>query len=949
MQTPEETLSKKSGSCRDSAWLLCQILRHLGIASRFCSGYLIQLKPDEKPLEGPAGAAQDFTDLHAWTEAYLPGDGWVGLDPTSGLLTGEGHVPVAATPDPQSAAPISGAVDASKVEFSHSMTIARIHEDPRVTKPYTDRQWKQIEALGHELDRELAANDVRLTMGGEPTFVSIDDMDGPEWNTAAVGPKKRKLSEDLVRRLQKTFAPSGLLHFGQGKWYPGESLPRWALGCYWRKDGAPVWHDHSLIADESKDYGFTHDHAVRFARQLAQELAVGESYVVPAFEDAGYYLHKEGRLPINVEPDDSKLEDKEERERLRRIFDRGLNVPSGFVLPIQRTYTKDGPTWQSGLWLLRGRHVTLIPGDSPIGLRLPLPSLPWVSAAQYPHVHNTDPLADRGPLPVFGARQQSHRFTPHAEGSDRPEVNVQTLAPENPADAVPQPGQSSYWTVRTALTVEPRQGRLFVFMPPLASVEDYFELIHHIEKAADALQMPVIIEGTPPPFDPRVDSIKVTPDPGVIEVNTQPAKSWDELVDITTRLYEEARQSRLGTEKFMLDGRHTGTGGGNHIVVGGATPADSPFLRRPDLLRSLLGFWLNHPSLSYLFSGTFIGPTSQAPRVDEARNDSVYELEIAFKELDRQAQLLGDVPPWMVDRLFRNLLIDSTGNTHRAEFCIDKLYAPDNSTGRLGLVEFRGFEMPPHARMSLTQQLLLRTLIASFWKKPYTAKLVRWGTQLHDQWLLPHFIEKDFDDVCAELTGAGYAFERSWFAPHVEFRFPVAGRVNHMGVEIELRNAIEPWLTLGEIPGIGGTVRQVDSSLERLQVKVEGLTGDRFVLAVNGRRIPLRPTGTHGQFIAGVRYRAWQPPHCLHPTIGVDTPLIFDLIDTWNGRSLGGCTYHVSHPGGRNYSTFPVNAFEAEARRIARFFTFGHTPGEMAVPNLEANPEYPYTLDMRHR
>ncbi len=379
VQTPEETLTKKSGSCRDSAWLLCQILRNLGIASRFCSGYLIQLKPDEKPLEGPSGAAMDFTDLHAWTEAYLPGAGWVGLDPTSGLLTGEGHVPVAATPDPQSAAPISGAVDASKVEFSHSMTITRIHEDPRVTKPYTDGQWKQIEALGHELDRELAANDVRLTIGGEPTFVSIDDMDGAEWNTAAVGPNKRKLSEILVRRLQKEFAPGGLLHFGQGKWYPGESLPRWALGCYWRKDGAPIWQDHSLIADESKDYGFTHDHAVRFARHLAQELAVDETYVVPAFEDAGYYLHKEGRLPINVEPDDSKLEDKEERERLRRIFDRGLNVPSGFVLPIQRTYTKDGPTWQSGIWLLRGRHLTLIPGDSPIGLRLPLPSLPWVT------------------------------------------------------------------------------------------------------------------------------------------------------------------------------------------------------------------------------------------------------------------------------------------------------------------------------------------------------------------------------------------------------------------------------------------------------------------------------------------------------------------------------------------------------------------------------------------
>jgi uncharacterized protein (DUF2126 family)/transglutaminase-like putative cysteine protease len=972
VQTPEQTLQLRSGSCRDTAWLLCQILRQLGIASRFCSGYLIQLKPDEKSLDGPSGTAVDFTDLHAWTEAYLPGAGWVGLDPTSGLLTGEGHIPVAATPDPLSAAPITGSVDPCQVEFTHEMTVTRVHEDPRVTKPYSDEQWKQIESLGHDIDQRLREQDVRLTMGGEPTFVSIDDMEGAEWNTAAVGPHKRERSEVLIKRLQKSFAPGALLFYGQGKWYPGESLPRWALACYWRKDGAPIWHDHSLIADWKTDTHFGVEQAEQFAIALAAQLAVSDEYVMPAFEDAGFYLHKEGRLPLNVAPDDSKLDDKEERERMRDIFTRGLSTPRGFVLPLQRGFTKDGPTWQSGLWMLRGQYLTLIPGDSPIGLRLPLPSLPWVKPSDYPWVVPLDPMAPRGDLPRPQIPLLRSRFTPDAK-SNRQTVNVQSLGPATgaggahdptredriiiqresknpnppPTDRKPGPGESAHWIVRTALTIETRDGRLHIFMPPLKEIEDYLDLVHHVECVAQQLQMPVILEGTPPPFDPRINVMKVTPDPGVIEVNTHPAESWDELVKITTTLYEDARQARLGTEKFMLDGRHTGTGGGNHIVVGAAKPSDSPFLRRPDLLRSLIGYWLNHPSLSYLFSGTFIGPTSQSPRVDEARNDSVYELSIAFEELDRQVQQTGSVSPWLVDRLFRNLLTDSTGNTHRAEFCIDKLFAPESSSGRLGLVEFRGFEMPPHARMSLTQQLLLRSLIAWFWRTPYTQPLTRWGTQLHDQWLLPYYVERDFDDICGDLNRAGIPIERNWFAPHVEFRFPMCGRVQVGDIKIELQNAIEPWLTLGEIPGIGGTVREVDSSLERLQVKVSGLSGDRFLITCNGRRLPLQSTPVHGLHVAGVRYRAWQPPHCLHPTIGVDTPLVFDVLDTWSGRSLGGCQYHVSHPGGRGYDVFPVNALEAEARRVSRFFPWGHTPGEMRTPPLHINPEYPHTLDMR--
>jgi uncharacterized protein (DUF2126 family) len=922
VQSAEETLERGSGSCRDSTWLLMQMLRELGFAARFVSGYLIQLEPDERPLEGAAGAERDFTDLHAWTEVYLPGAGWIGLDPTSGMFAAEGHIPLAASPDPTSAAPITGGVEDCEVEFEFAMSVERVREDPRVTKPYDEAAWARIDALGERVDADLRAGDVRLTMGGEPTFVAADDMDGAEWTHAALGPDKRRLGEALLRRISARIAPGGLLHFGQGKWYPGEPLPRWALTYWWRSDGAPIWRDAKLIADTSRLGERSADDAERFARELARRLSVDPDYVALAYEDPWESIRAEGRLPVNLAPDDPRLDELEERARLRQQIERGLARPVGAVLPLERVSGPRGPEWQSGLWMLRARHVVLLPGDSPIGFRLPIESLPWEPVAQRRTVSAVDPLAERGPLPQPRGRRAAPRHAPVSSA------------------ATPVEG-----TVRTALCVEARNGHLHVFLPPVASAADYLELVGAIEDTAGAFACPVALEGYPMPFDPRVEKLSVTPDPGVLEVNVQPARSWRDLVANTTALYADARALRLSTEKFMLDGRHSGTGGGNHLVLGGPSPADSPFLRRPDLLRSLLGYWLNHPSLSYLFSGLFVGPTSQAPRIDEARDDSVYELEIAFRQVPLPGA--GQCPPWLVDRLFRHILTDVTGNTHRAEFCIDKLYAPESAAGRLGLVEMRAFEMPPHARMSLAQQLLVRALVARFWREPYRERPVRWGALLHDRFLLPHFIDEDFSTVLEELAHAGYPFERAWFDTHFEFRFPRIGVVTPRGIELELRHAIEPWHVLGEEPGAGGTVRYVDSSLERLQVRARGLAGDRLVLACNGRRLPLHPTGAAGEFVAGVRYRAWQPASALHPTIPVHTPLVFDVIDAAAGRSLGGCTYHVAHPGGRSYDTFPVNAYEAEARRGARFAAFGHTPGAVAVPPREENPQHPMTLDLR--
>ena len=965
VQTPEETLEKSTGSCRDTGWLLVALLRSLGFAARFVSGYLIQLAPDVKALDGPSGTEVDFTDLHAWCEAYLPGAGWIGFDPTSGLLAGEGHIPLSCTPEPANAAPITGATDPCESTLVHEMTVTRIYESPRVTKPYTDAQWESIVTLGRAIDGDLERHDVRLTMGGEPTFISIDDPDGPEWNFGATSPKKRVLSDTLLKRLRGKFAPHSLVHYGQGKWYPGETLPRWAFGCYWRRDGQPVWLRDELIAAEGADYGHTHVSSAGFIHALATRLGADPQWIMPGYEDPFHVLWKERRLPTNFDPLAADLKKDEERARLARILDQGLDSVVGHVIPIQRAWQNDFPCWTSGPWFLRAERLYLAPGDSPMGLRLPLDSLPWVSESDYPYINELDPTVERPPLPPPDELRQRYlrAETPalrKAAQQRRRKLTGEELEKEKlRADPtrLPEPGESAAWIVRTALCVEPRGGRLHVFMPPVATLEDYLELVTAIEDTAQQLQMPVAIEGYTPPRDSRLNVLKVTPDPGVIEVNLHPSKSWDELCDRTEVLYEEARQTRLGTEKFMLDGRHTGTGGGNHILIGGETPVDSPVLRRPDLLRSLLAYWQNHPSLSWLFSGLFVGPTSQAPRVDEARNDSLYELEVAFRELDRQtSQPAGRgrrnappaVAPWLVDRLFRNLLMDSSGNTHRAEFSIDKLYAPESAAGRLGLVELRAFEMPPHARMSLAQHLLLRGLIAKFWQQPYTNDLVRWGTDIHDRWMLPHFCATDFRDVIGDLREAGFPFEFEWFAPHFEFRFPRIGDFSQRDVEVELRTALEPWHVLGEEGDAGGTVRFVDSSLERMQVKVRGLTGDRFALLCNGHRVPLHGTGTNGEAVAGVRYRAWQPPQCLQPTIPPHAPLLFDLYDTWNERSLGGCQYHVAHPGGRNYDTFPVNSYEAESRRLARFTATGATPGQFSVPPVAPNRDFPFTLDLRN-
>lgn len=911
VQTPEYTLRTGIGSCRDSAWLLVSLLRQMGLAARFVSGYLVQLTSDVEALDGPSGPAADFTDLHAWTEVYIPGAGWIGLDPTSGLFAGEGHIPLSATPHPESAAPITGATEPSETTLEFSNVVTRIHEDPRVTLPYTEETWAAINALGRRVDERLAAGDVRLTVGGEPTFVSIDNQVDPEWTTAADGPHKRERASVLASLLKKVWAPQGLVQRSQGKWYPGEPLPRWQIGLFWRADGEPLWADDALLADPWKQ-GDDHpeipsDASGRLLAVIAERLGLPDSQVRPAYEDPLARLAAAVRQPKGhpvTAGDDLADDTAAARAALLARLESSVGEPSAFVLPLHRSDDEDG--WASADWTFRRGRIVLLDGDSPAGLRLPLDSISW-----------------RPPRPSFEADPIQRRPALRPGGGAN-------AAP--PAPVVAEEDQE--WVPTTALVAEIRDGLLYVFLPPTTELEHFVDLVERVEAAAAAIDCPVVIEGYGPPSDPRLQTMTITPDPGVIEVNVAPTKSFAEQRAQLETLYAQARLARLSTETFDVDGSHGGTGGGNHITLGGITPADSPLLRRPDLLVSMLTYWQRHPALSYLFSGRFIGTTSQAPRVDEGRAESLYELEIAFAEIARLATSPEGPKAWHTDRALRHLLTDITGNTHRAEFCIDKLYNPDSARGRLGLLELRGFEMPPHYQMAMVQSLLVRSLVAWFWDEPLRAPLIRHGANLHGRYLLPHFIIHDIAEVAADLRAHGIEFDTSWLDPFTEFRFPRIGTAVFGGVEIELREAIEPWNVLGEEATAGGTARYVDSSVERLQVRLIGADRARYIVTVNGHPIPLLATDNPDVQVGGVRYRAWQPPSALHPSITVDGPLRFELVDAASGVSRGGCTYHVSHPGGRAYDTPPVNAVEAESRRGRRFEASGFTPGKVDLADL---------------
>ncbi|MEI7703154.1 MAG: transglutaminase family protein [Deltaproteobacteria bacterium] len=916
--TPEETLRQGRGSCRDSAVLLVAALRSRGIAARFVSGYLIQLTDEGMIPDEPRGVGRDVVDLHAWAEVFLPGAGWIGLDATSGLLCGEGHIPLACVARPAMAAPVIGTSDVGASGFSFEMKVGRLGHEARPTTPYPEETWQALLHASDEADAVLAAEGLTLTVGGEPTFNSRLHPEAPEWRGEALGPTKWEQGLVLAGELRDRMAPGGVLLRREGKWYPGESLPRWALDVVGLRDGSRLWTGGGARR------AATPEAAEALVRAIAGRLGVRTSAPMPAFEDPWKYVRDEAELPPGVDPMKADLSDGEERRRLARVLDHGLATPSAWALPLSRG---EGG-WRTDAWSFRREKLFLVPGDAPAGLRLPLRALggPLPAPAAPEPSWVPDPRTEE----LAEARRREEKARAKAVGAQQ-EARRVAAAPRLP-------------TVRTALCVEPRQGELFVFLPPLESAAHFMELVRSVDAAARELDLDAQLEGYPPPWGPEVIRFSVTPDPGVLEVNVQPTGTGRDCASQVEQVFDAALHAGLHAEKYMLDGRQEGSGGGNHITLGGPTPLQSPFVVRPDLIASLVTFLQHHPSMSYLFTGLFVGPTSQAPRVDEARHDGLYELEIALLRLSDRGQ---PTPPWLGDLLLRHLLVDVTGNGHRAELSIDKLFDWRTAHGRQGLVELRAFEMPPHPRMAAAQAILARALVAAFAREPYAHPLVRWGTELHDRFLLPFWLWRDMEDVLAFLAARGVGLPPEAYRPFIEFRCPVVGRLQVGGVAIEIRNALEPWPVLGEEPGSGGTARFVDSSLERVEVRAEGLEPERFAVLVNGLSVPLRPTGMAGEQVGGVRFRAWAPPSSLQPHLGIHHPLRFDLWDRWAKRSVGACAYHVWHPEGTGFKAPPLTRFEASARRAARFTEEGPLPRSTHPRAAKPHPEYPHTLDLR--
>ena len=908
--TPEETLVAGRGSCRDSAVLLVALLRQRGIAARFASGYLVQLADEGMLPDEPRGVSRDVVDLHAWAEAYVPGAGWIGLDGTSGLFTGEGHIPLACTASPGQAAPLAGTSDVAATSVEFSTAIGRIGHEPRPTTPYTEDVWRELLAAGDRADAVITRAGLELTVGGEPTYVARgEEQSRDEWNGGAIGPDKWTRGRELARRLRDRLAPGGVILHRTGKQYPGESLPRWALDVIGRRDGTAIWPDRTGIATPD---------AKRFGEALASALGV-RAELHAAYEDPWNAIAVEAALPPGIDP--TLADDREERRRLARVLDRGLGAPAGYVLPLARDQVarersigsageavakRDG--WRTDRWELRRGHLFLVPGDSPIGLRLPLAS-----------------LVDVPPQPEW------------ADAPRLPDPRVQD------AIAIADPAPAIRAGIRTAVALEVRDGELWVFLPPVTRFADFCELVGAIDRARTATELAVQLEGYAPPPSRDAYRFAVTPDPGVLEVNLPPLASAREAAELHQAVFDEALASGLTSERYLLDGRAAGSGGGNHITLGGPNAERSPWLARPALLASLVTFAQHHPSLAYLFTGLFVGPTSQAPRVDEARHDALYELELALPRL-----FADPAPPaWQVDQLLRNLLVDVAGSTHRAEISIDKLYDPHAPFGKQGLVELRAFEMPPHPRMAAAQVVLARALVAAFATAPYQHALVRWGSELHDRFLLPYYLWRDFADVLDHLGRHGAPLPSDAFAPFVELRCPLAGALAVGDARIEIRNALEPWHVLGEEATRTGTARYVDSSMERVEIRTRGLDPERYAIVVGGAELPLRAAAERDVQVGGVRFRAWCPPHALHPHLGIHHPLRVDVIDTWAKRGVAAAAYHVWHPEGRAFDAPPLTRVEAAARRAQRFTLEGPPPWPVQARRVEPHPEQPYTLDLR--
>lgn len=912
----DAVLARGSGSPWEAAWLLVLCLRHLGLAARFTSGYRVFLAPASSPIHAwsensPAGSDPGFADsasLHAWAEVFLPGGGWIGLDPSAGIFTHEGYLPLAATPDPLRARPwVAETFDDQ--EPLAVVTPLQVHESLRIRRllpapapaPYTEAQWRDIQALGKLVDEQLRVEKLELAMAPSACFTAWNSG-APEWSTV-VGPAQRNAAEDLIARLRLGLAPGGVLHEGQGEWFSGEPLPRWRLNCYFRADGQAIWRHSKLLGAVQLDgdpkgtspsatlpQGFgarlrwpadnagrelaDAADAERFARALARALGVSADSLMPAHEDPLYDLWL-NRRHIQFEPPAEVLRNPIQRRALAAKLSKTSQAPVGFALPLRWDHLAG--RWSTGTWNLRRSGLYLMPGASAMGYRLPLDGLPAGDDA--PHAIDPErcPFEERPLLPeIYGELSaRLTRFIPHP-------------APPDAADPDLPPAKPP----RTALCVEVREGRLAVFLPPLTHLEHWLDLVATVEAAAEAAGLPVLLEGYEPPEDCRLRRLTIEPDAGILRIVLPASDSSEELSVRLATIYREAEASGLRAERVAGDGRRLPPGGNAEIVLGGTSPTASPFLVRPQLLHSLIAYWQQHPSLSYFFAGQRIGPSGIAPRPDEGRDDALYELDIALARMP-----LDEVPgPWVPDRALRHLLADPAGDIRKAEIRIDQLYSPDRSSARQGLVGIRSFETAPDARLATVQALLLRALVAYLGRRPADPRLADFGPDLHDRYLLPGPLWEDLREVVRDLGRAGLPVQAEWFEPFRAQRFPVLGRLRIGDAGLELRSAHEPWPVLSEEVTAGGVTRFIDSANQRVQVEIAGFLPHRHVLACNGHRVPMQPTRARGRFFAGVRYKAWTPISTQHPRVPPVHSLVFDLLDARSGEVLGGCTWFPARP-----------------------------------------------------
>jgi uncharacterized protein (DUF2126 family)/transglutaminase-like putative cysteine protease len=928
----EGLMERSQGNAWETAWLLTLSLRRLGLAARFSAGYRIQLADV---------SARDQVTQHAWSEVFLPGAGWVGLDPASGLFTDAGYLPLASAPEPLRAVPVVGYREACEESTQESLSLQRLIAAPDHW-PYQPAQWHDIQALSRHVEDDLRAQKISIAVSRAIGFVSATDEDAPEWKLTAPGPVKQRAAETLMQQLLTRVAPGGILHTGQGESFVGETAPRWQLACFYRRDHVPVWRNPDLLAKHQ-----THDQAAsgrdghRFAVALAENLGLADAYVVPAYEDSLHDMWQQRAL-ADFAPSAEQLRDPVLRRELASQLSASQSDAAGYALPLR--WDSLASRWASGTWTFRRQALYLTPGTAPMGYRLPLRSLPVAADAQIEPEPERCQFEERPLL---------------AEVYGEPGARLTTLKPTEPGVHYADANGNEAKVPSTGLCVEIRDGRLHVFLPPLTHLEHYLDLVATIEHTATGLDLPVVLEGYAPPYDFRLRRLLLEPDAGTLKVWLPESHGWSQHVDELEAVYDTAADMNLRAERELKDGSRIPPGATAELSLSGTRPATSPFLLRPELLSSLIVYWQQHPSLSYFFAGHAIGTGGNAPRVDEGRKDALYELEIALQRVPRG----NSVYPWTPDRLLRHLLTDAGGNMRRAEIRIDELYAPDRPGLRLGRTQIRSLETPPQPRLAALQTLLVLALLAMFGRQPRTPRLIQWGADLHDRFMLPRMLWEDLMQVIDDLAHAGYPFQSEWLEPFMAWRFPVLAHTQTGDIGLELRVAHEPWPLLAEETTPAGVARFIDTANARLQVRLTGLTPSRYVLFCNGKAVPLQATGTRGEAVAGIRYKAMNPPSTLHPMLPPTKKLVFDLLDTWTSQVTGGCTYvprtprlwgPAVRPRGitRPHAGIPfeqlssLQIFQTAGNGAGLFLNTGSGKAWTQPPDAFHNPRRPFVLDL---